>query len=155
MLTQLFLMTLAQQPVHAAPDKVAVTPPTNHVLIEQMLSARHPEDLPGAAQWSQVDNAEDGLLWLATHGRLDRHRQRALAALRFFESDQARELLMERATSPRHTSLVRAGAMEGLQGQNLSDPQCVRVAQTDTTQDERLAALQSAVLASDTCKNGR
>ena len=155
MLTHLFLIALTQQPLHAAPDKVAVAPPQNQVLIEQMLSARHPEDLPGAAQWAQMDNAEEGLLWLATNGRLDRHRQRALAALRFFESDRARDLLLDRATHARHTSLVRAGAMEGLQGQRLSEQHCSRIERVVAGLDERLAALQSQLLASDTCKNVR
>jgi len=155
MLTHLFLISLAQQPVHANPDKVALTPPQNHVLIEQMLSARHPEDLPDAAQWAQTNDAEEGLLWMASNGRLDRHRQRALAALRFFESDSTRTVLLEKAASTRHTPLVRAGAMEGLQGQQLADQDCVRVAQINTQEDERLAALQAQLLASDTCKKVR
>ena len=152
MLTHLFLITLAQQPLQAEPAKASVAPPQNHVLIQQMLSARHPEDLPDAAQWAQTDNAEEGLFWLANNGRLDRHRQRALAALKFFESDSARALLVEKATSTRQTPLVRAGAMEGLQGQSLTTQQCTRIVQTETRADERLDALRVLLLSSDTCK---
>lgn len=122
-------------------------------VVEQMLSAWHPQDLPGADEWAQVDEAPEALLWLADHAALNRDRQRALSALRHFERSTVRDVLYEKAKDNTLPELVRLGALSGLRGQRLSTAMCTQLSAELAGQSSLITKALQRVISGPACSS--
>lgn len=84
------------------------------------LRTHHAEDAPVGVALRDVGGAEQALHYLAENGELMLERQRALAYLRHFPSDETRALLLRVASSDELRSGLRATALRSLA--EISDP---------------------------------
>lgn len=130
--------TLAEAPARARPVLVSseVPPqPPSAVAIRPLLAVRHKEDLPDRGQLDAVAEGPEGLIWHARWGDTVAHRGRALELLGLYPESAVRELLVEIAADSGELVAVRAGALWGLAGQDLTGDEDARAT--------ALAALES------------
>lgn len=109
--------TLPSQPAnHAAQQQATLSladAPEGTAQVRDLLSARHPTDLPSADVLAE-HNAPASLQWLAVHDTHLLQRQRALTALAAFPSDSVESTCADAA---KHTQpMVRAAAVRCLAG---------------------------------------
>ena len=114
-----------------------------------LLSARHPEGLPNASLWADLPDAANALRWIVEHAPLNLQRERALIALRHYPNQVNKSLLMTYALESNFHHLIRAGAMHGLSGQNLSTENCtalrnIRISDTKSLERALISLLDSA-----------
>lgn len=96
--------------------------------LRTMLQARHPEDLPTRRDLARVDRVRAGLKELVRTDDEAVIRARAASLLGMFDTDGAREFLVEVAADPEQPGTVRAGAIQGLGRMDLSAHAGVRAA---------------------------
>ena len=86
-------------------------PPASVEELKPLLSARHSRDVPAMAGLSHIEGHDVGLLWLARYGNPLAVRARALRLLGELPTDDALDVLMERAAELNRPS-VRAAAIK-------------------------------------------
>jgi len=137
-----FMVAPPVMPTEGAPEDI------NQVMA--MLSARHADGLPTAADWGRRPSAAPALRWIAAHGPLAFQQERALAALRFFVDDESKAFLLEKALDPSLSAIVRNGAVVGLSGHPLTAADCSRLAhQAEETEGVLRASLKRLHLSPD------
>lgn len=99
-------------PVSDAPEGTAE--------LQSMLMAWHSEDLPTREVLDHHAKAEGSLLWMAQNGQTMVIRVRAMRLLGFYPSAEAGQLLDGIASDGSQHASLRAGAMRGLGGQDLT-----------------------------------
>ena len=101
--------------------------PEGTATIASLLAARHAEDLPEAETLAAHANAEASLRWLAREGEGLAVRTRALMSLRFYGSEETRELLLGVLTDEGTHPALRAAAITGTGGLEFRDTDELRV----------------------------
>lgn len=93
--------------------------PEGTATIASLLAARHAEDLPDADTLAAHPDAEACLRWLAREGGGLALRTRALLSLRFYGSDETRDLLLGVLADEGTHPALRAAAITGTGGLSL------------------------------------
>ena len=131
--------TLGVPTMVSMPPEDSKEMPANVEKITHLLSARHPEDVPGPKTWAAHPDADDALKWIATHGPLNFHRERALSILRHYPDPSTKDFLLAFLQEDRYHPLIRAGAARGLTGQTVGEADCTEVRSVDAGSSELVA----------------
>lgn len=110
----------AHTPTPRAPDYESHGAPAGTDALAAQLRARHAEDAPTGEALRALEGAEPALHFLAENGELMIERQRALAYLQHFPSDETRALLVRVASSEAQRAGLRTTALRSLIA--ISDP---------------------------------
>lgn len=94
--------------------------------VRGLLQARHIVDLPSKAVLDHREDAAGSLRWLATQDKIQAIRVRALTLLRHYPDDATAAILIEVAQSETERSGIRAAALRGMVGFDLSEATIMR-----------------------------
>ncbi|MEZ4318848.1 MAG: HEAT repeat domain-containing protein [Myxococcota bacterium] len=139
----------ASRPAASAPESREDPRPDGVDAMSELLAAWHAEDLPGREALDRQPEAEASLVWLAQNGDVMNTRVRALKLLALYPSPEVAAVLFEIAGEPSNHAALRAGALHGLAGQDLTDPALAELVQKSVDdEDPRVRAAAEAALSS-------